>query len=212
MMDLRTLPPIDAASFFQVSCKIAQGDSLPTKWKKQNVLPKVDDYLGEEAFADVGMVFWPRGILLGIGVEKPFEDCFFPNVHKGDGVEIFIDTRGIENAQTMHKFCHHFVFLPKQKDGLIGVEVTRFRTEDKHDLCDPINLQVTTEFFKKGYEMQIVIPDSCLFGYDPIEYPKLRFAYRIHRTEGEPMHFPLSGKDYKLESVPSLWAIVNCEV
>lgn len=211
-MDLKNLPPIDAGALFQIHAAIQEGSVLPKNWPKKLPSLRMDEFLGEEGFADLSMIYWSGGLVIGVSIDTTFVDCFFPDVRKGDGLEIFIDTRGIENAQTMHKYCHHFVFIPKEKDGIVGAEVTRFRTEDKHELCDHTQLQVTTNFFKKGYEMQIVIPDTCLFGFDPIEYPKLRFGYIIHRTGGHPMHFPHSGDDYKLETVPSLWASLTCEV
>lgn len=210
-MDLKNLSAIDAGIFFQVSAPVQEGFILPKNWRKKLPLLRMDSYLSEEGFGDLSILYSANGLVIGLFVDKPFADCFFPEVGKGDGLEIFIDTRGIENAQTFHKFCHHFIFLPKEKDGLIAAEVTRFRSEDKHELCDPSLLQVKTEFSKKSYEMQIVIPDTCLFGYDPFEYPKLRFAYIIHRANGQPMHFPINGEDYKLEQIPSLWATLTCE-
>lgn len=210
-MDLKTLPPIDAGALFQIHGAVGEGSVLPKNWWKKLPLLRMDEFLGEEGFADLSLLYWSGGLVIGVLVQKPFEDCFFPEVSKGDGLEIFIDTRGIEDAQTVHKFCHHFVFLPKEKDGIIGAEVTRFRSEDKHELCDHTELQVQTTFSKKGYEMQIVIPENCLFGFDPLEYPQFRLGYIIHRTGGHPMHFPHSGDDYRLSAIPSLWAKLSCE-
>lgn len=204
-MDLRQLPAIDAASLFQISGKARK------KEKKPSFLPRIDHYISEEGFADVSLSWSADGLYFIVKVGKPFEDCHFPDIAKGDGVEIFIDTRGIETAAIIHKYCHHFVFLPKEKDGVVGAEVTRFRTEDKHELAPPDKLQVNSEFSSKSYTMHILIPESCLFGYDPFEYRKIGLATIIHRPAKDPQHFPLSTFSYKLESSPALWAKFQLE-
>lgn len=199
-MDLRQLPAIDALSLFQIGGKIHK------KEKKLRFLPRVDDYLGEEGFGDFGISWSPEGLYITVKVDRAFKGSVYPEIAKGDGVTVFIDTRGIESAVVVHKYCHHFVFLPKEKDGMIGAEVTHFRFEDKHELCAADQLEVRSEFFSNKYTMHIFIPESCLFGYDPFEYRKIGLAYIIHRGDKDATHFPLTSDCYKLESSPALWA------
>jgi hypothetical protein len=49
-------------------------------------------------------------------------------------------------------------------------EMTKFRGEDSHPLCDPKLLQVETVFTKKSYEMKIFIESEALYGFDPLSF------------------------------------------
>lgn len=170
------------------------------------LLPEMDEYLLEESFARVGIARSDRGLSISVSVEKGFEECHFPAVEKGDGVEVFIDTRGIDDAFVVHKYCHHFIFLPKPVDGIEAVEVTKFRGEDKHEHCKPETLSVLSTMMRSSYSMEIQISEMSLFGYDPDEYPRIGFAMRIHRPKGGAQHFPMNSVDYKIEAHPNLWA------
>jgi len=197
-VDLRELPPVDIGSCF--------------KWKgvvekTMTSLPRMDEYLSEEGFAELSLAWSEGGLKVHLSVESTFKGSFFPDVEKGDGLELFIDTRGVEEALVMHKYCHHFIFLPKEVDGIIGAEVTSFRGEDKHIPADPENFEVKTTFQRMGYTMEILIPEICLFGYDDRgEDPWIGFAFRLHRQGEKPMHFPVSSVDLKMEAHPALWA------
>ena len=198
-MDLRDFPAILPLHFFEVELEVNKGVK-PAKLKGYS------EFLDEDSFCEVSLAWTEGGIHIGLSVLKPFEKAFFPEVEKGDGMEIFIDTRGISDALIIHKYCHHFVFLPKEVDGIIGVEVTRFRTNDKRELSRKESLKVATQFTKNEYSMQIFIPDEALFGFDPIECSLLKMAYIVHRGSDEPNYFPKSGNDYNLKDHPSLWA------
>lgn len=166
----------------------------------------MDDYLLEEGFAKVGISWSESGLFLSILFDKSFDECYFPAIEKGDGVEVFIDTRAIDDAVVVHKYCHHFVFVPKPVDGIFGAEVTKFRGEDKHEHCDVETLFVESSMSRGSYSMEIQISEMSLFGYDPHEYPKIGFGLRIHRAKGSPQHFPMNSVDYKVEAHPNLWA------
>lgn len=214
-MDIKVLPSIDAASFFLVSHVCVKASEKTFFAKPQaNIyqLPLFADYLHEDAFGAVSLSWSEEGLFLFVKVDKPFEDSFFPDVQKGDAFECFIDTKGLGQAHTFHKYCHHFVFLPKEVDGLIGAELSSFRGEDRHELADASKFLVRSRFLKHGYEMEIVIPEISLFGYSPEEEQKIFFAYRLHRKGGNPMHFPMSGLDYQIESQPLLWAKIRLTV
>ena len=103
------------------------------------------------------------------------------------------------------RFCHHFVFLPKPVDGICAQEITAFRTDDRHELCDASLLHVEGDFQKRSYSLKIFIPAECLHGYDPSSFDRLGFSYRIHRFGGDPQHFTLSSEYFVIEKEPSLW-------
>ncbi len=170
------------------------------------LLPDLTEWLAEEKFADVSLAWSESGIFVGVFVEKPFDEAFYPRYEEGDAVELFFDTRDLKTAGFATKFCHQFVFLPQAVQGIVAQEVTHFRTEDTHPLCDPSELQVEAEVGKKSYALRIFIPSSCLYGYDPASFDRIGFTYRIHRHKGAAQHFALSSQHFSLEQHPRLWA------
>ena len=196
-MDLRDISAVLPLHFFEVGIEITQDF---------RILERYSEYLDEEPFHEIEMKWGEEGLFFHIRVDKGFEKAFFPQVEKGDGVEFFIDTRGIEDALIVHKYCHHFVFLPKEVDGVLGVEVTRFKTNDTRELCKRECLKVTSQFSKNSYTISVCIPREALFGYDPFEYSTLKMAYIIHRGSNESNHFPKSNRELNVKDHPSLWA------
>jgi hypothetical protein len=117
-----------------------------------------------------------------------------------------IDTRDVKTAGFNTRFCHHFFFLSEPVEGLVAGEITRFRTEDTHELCDPQDLKVISSRKKNSYTMNLFIPGSCLYGYDPDQFNRLGFTYRLNRAHGFPQHFSVVSEDYQIEQQPSLWS------
>ncbi len=198
-MDLRDFPAVLPLHFFEVELDVRKGG-------KPTLINGHPEFLDEEPFSEVYLAVSEKGICIQLKVFKPFEKAVFPDVEKGDGIEFFVDTRGIQGSLIIHKYCHHFVFIPKEVDGILGVEVTRFKTNDKRELAQKESLKLSTQFTKNGYSMEVFIPDIALFGYEPIEYPSVKIAYIVHRGSAESNHFPKSGREYSLKDHPSLWA------
>ena len=118
-------------------------------------------------------------------------------------------TRDLKSKSHISKFCHQFVFTPDEKDGLHGRETTRFYNDDLHRLCDPEEISVSVESGSNSYILKIQIPAHCLYGYDPIQFPRIGFTYRINRADGSAQHFAASSEEYSIEQHPSLWATVK---
>ncbi|NNM43288.1 MAG: hypothetical protein HKM07_02975 [Chlamydiae bacterium] len=199
-------PAFSPASFFDFSLPVGYFSSLPfpKKMHKQLLLPDVSNLLSESSFAEVAMSWSEDGLLFTITVNKKFEDCFYPNYLEGDAIELFIDTRDLKSG-FMNRFCHHFLFLPKDVHGVQAQEITRFRGEDEHPLCDPKDLALEVQFEKNSYHALIKIPSDCLSGYDPLAWNKMAIAYRISRPQGGAQHFPVSSELYPIDQHPSLW-------
>lgn len=198
---------ITPISFFSVSAmcrrrRESSKSSLGTPYR----LPRLGALCGENPFAAVALAWDRDGLAATINVDKAFEGAFFPDIQKGDSVEFFIDTRDSKIAGFNSRFCHHFFFLPKEVDGHIAGEITRFRTEDVHEWCDSKDLQVTANHSDNSYSLDIFIPAHCLHGYDPDQCDRLGFTYRINRPGQEPQHFAVCSRDYQVEQQPSLWA------
>ncbi|MFQ5729983.1 MAG: sugar-binding protein, partial [Waddliaceae bacterium] len=150
---------------------------------------------------------WKKeGIEFLFKVDKKFEEAFYPDVVRGDSVEIFIDTRNVKTSGYNTRFCHHFFFLPEAVEGHQAGELTHFRTEDVHELCDPSELKIKAQVKTNQYTLHIWIPRECLYGYDPEPFDRLGFSYRINRPYWESQHFSVVTEDYQLEQQPSLWS------
>lgn len=201
-MDLRLLPSLDPASFVEMAIPIR-------KKKKELPLYMWRPYEKEEA--KIFLAWSEEGLSFTVEVYKPVEETFFPDSTRGDGLLLLVDTRGIAGTRGLHKYCHHFLILPEDKEGILGREITPIHLGDRHPLASSESLKVTVTKKQKSYSMEIEIPQISLFGYDPHEYKRLKFAAIVYRKGEDPLYFPLSGKEYKLETNPELWTFLEIE-
>lgn len=204
---------LSSLSFFQVGCDCrylgAQATQLP-KELSAYILPTTAFLSGEMAFAEIAMGWNEEGIAFHIAADRGEQlRCFFPEVVRGDSIELFIDTRDVKTSGYNTRFCHHFFFLPEAVEGIQAGERTHFRGEDAHPLCDAGLLQVSTVQKPASYAMKIFIPAQCLIGYDPSQFARCGFTYRINRCGGAPQHFSAASADYAIEQQPSLWSTMS---
>lgn len=199
------LPALFPADFFALSFDLLYSKKTPSG-KKSFLLPDTSSLLGEESFAKVFLAWNEKGIFIEAEIDKLFEECFFPEYSEGDSLELFFDTRDLKTTGFATRFCHHFLILPRAIDGVQSQEITHFRTEDRHPLCDPSELEVEVKFGRNDYKLEIFIPSSCLQGYDPLSFDRLGFTYRINRYQGPPQHFSVSSQFYSIQQQPSLWS------
>lgn len=199
-------------SFFQVGCDCRYLEGRAAELPKDRVaylLPTTAFLSGEMAFAKVAMGWNEEGIALHIAIDRGELRCFFPEIVRGDSVELFIDTRDVKTSGYNTRFCHHFFFLPEAVEGIQAAERTHFRGEDAHPLCEESLLQVSIEHRPASYAMKIFIPAQCLIGYDPSQFDRCGFTYRINRFGGTPQHFSAASDDYAIEQQPSLWSSMS---
>lgn len=188
-----SLAPSDC---FSLTVPIAKGKD----WEKAPRLPSMSEWFCEESFAEVGVAWHPEGISVGAIIDHPLEDP------EKDFLELFFDTRDLKTAGLNTRFCHHFLIIPQAGASR---EVTRFRTEDTHPLCDPNELEVTLEASRGCYSLAAWIPASCLHGYDPQTFARSGFTYQVNRHKGPPQHLAVSSRDYAIDQHPSLWATLT---
>jgi hypothetical protein len=91
-------------------------------------------------------------------------------------------------------------------DGHMKGEITRFRTEDAHELCPGEDLVLHSAVTRQSTKMKIMIPAACLFGYDPAEVTKLGFSYRINQRWEGSLHFSSKTQEFAIEQEPTLWS------
>ena len=201
---------ITPINFFQFQANVRQTKeafpSLTEKNYKKYLLPDLSSLCSEDAFAQVACGWSTEGVEFYVESTEAFTRSSFPDVVRGDSIELWIDPRDIKTAGFNTRFCHHFFFLLEAIDGHVAGEITRFRTEDAHELCDPHRLEIKAKLYTNGYRAQIFIPNDCLHGYDPDQFDRLGFTYRINRAKGFAQHYSVVTEDYQIEQQPSLWS------
>lgn len=213
--DPNEIASFSPVSFFQLILECRQ---LPDELKKSQSpfrlseknfskykLPSTASLTGDKEFASIALGWSFDGLEAYVKVDSPFLKASYPNVADGDSLELFIDTRDIKTSGYNTRFCHYFFFFPEPLEGRHAGELTRFRSEDAHEPCDAQELKVKSLIKKNNYALQIFIPSSCLQGYDPRQYDRLGFTYRINHN-GESQHFSVISAEYQLEQQPSLWS------
>ncbi len=184
-------------------------DPYPMPTFPKYALPDTSFLCHEWRFAEVAMGWSDEGLAFQVKGKVSTVQSAFPQIENGDSVELMIDTRDLKSAGFNTRFCHHFFFLPQTIEGHVAGEITHFRTEDTHPLCDASDLYTATKISAHEYIMKIFIPAKCLHGYDPRQSKRLGFTYRIDRFSGAPQHFSVMTVEYPIEQQPSLWSSVR---
>lgn len=201
---------LSPVNFFQLQLDCKRLDKeLSTKNAAKYRLPVFTHLCGEYQFADVSMGWAPDRIELLVEVNQPFQNASYPVIQRGDSVELCFDTRDVKTSGFCTRFCHHFYFLPEPFEGNSAGEITRFRTEDTHELADSTSLHCSMTSKRDSYSLHIIILQQALYGFDPEQFDRLGFTYRINRIGGGPQHFSVSTDDYQIEQQPSLWSSVK---
>ncbi len=213
---MENTPPFTPLNFFQINIESPllppskePPFSLTAKNSAKYQLPNLSALTAETIFAEIAFGWSFEGVELFVTINQPYLKSIFPQHDKGDSIELCIDTRDVKTSGYNTRFCHHFFFLPEAVEGVQAGELTKFRTEDAHELCDPQDLKVHSTFKPKSYSMNCYIPANCLHGYDPAQFDRLGMTYRINRAGGSPQHFSVLAEDFKFQEQPSLWGSVR---
>ncbi|MBB63880.1 MAG: hypothetical protein CMO81_02330 [Waddliaceae bacterium] len=197
---------LSVLNFFSLSTEVRYAPSGIKNLNQHYCLPNSAEISGEEEFVDWRMAWTDEGLLCDVKVEQPVGYVDAKRPRDGDSIELFIDTRDFKGAGYNTKYCHHFFFLPKKADGAVAGEITNFRSDDAHDLCDPLLLFCDTKIQANTYQMRIHIHRDALVGFNP-EFGRIGFSYRVNCFQGPTQHFSVTSTDVvKIEEQPSLWA------
>lgn len=195
------------ASFFALACDCHYiEDKSSSLSQAKYELPDTYIFSQRRKFADVAMGWNETGLKFHIKVNRPFSESFYPDLVRGDSIELLIDTRDMKSAGSNTRFCHHFYFLPKPVEDHFCGEITHFRTEDSHPLCQSSLLFCKTKFGSNFYAMEIFIPKECLYGYDPSQFDRLGFTYRINLFGGDSQEFSVLSEEFSIDQQPALWS------
>ncbi len=205
------IAPLAPIHFFRLTADIKQGKKAsPKLLGKGHLLEDTADLLGEEAFADVGVAWHPQGLYVHLHVHKKFEEACYPKFSEGDALELFFDTRDLKDAGFPTRFCHHFLILPQEVQGIRCLELTRFRSEDSHPLYNSEGggdkIDIAFHAGSRDYFLDIFFPAEVLHGYDPLSFDRLGLTYTVHRYKNYPQNFSVSSNYVTIAQNPSLWA------
>lgn len=195
---LEYTPPLLPLEGFSLSGK------LP--YNKRILLPDFSEMLNQEKFADVSISWNEKGLFITVDVNVACGEVSYPSFEEGDAFELFLDTRDNKTSRFLNAFCHRFVFLPKAVQGMNAQEITVFRGEQTHPLASSQFLHCKTEHKRSSYEMKIHIESAALHGFDPLGFPKIGIAYRMHRYKASPQQFSVGNAHFSLEQQPQFWA------
>ncbi len=201
--------PLTPVNFFQISADCHYWPPTEAKGrasKERYRLPDTSALCSEETFAEVYLGWNEEGLRCVCAVREPIRHIAYPALTEGDSIELFIDTRDVKSGGFNTRFCHHFYLLPEPLEGVQAGEITHFRTEDSHPLCNPADLVVKVKKSSSGYEAELFIPAHCLMGYDPSQFKRLGFAYRINRSNQPAQHFTVVSDDFQIDQNPGSWS------
>lgn len=195
----------------QWHCPQIEANPLSTLWKRLKNscyrLPSVAALCDEEEFAQLYAGWSPEGFAFGMDCREPHRRSLYPAFMRGDSLELFLDTRDLKSAKWNTRFCHHFFGLAEAVDGHRAGEVTQFRSSDQlRQLADDQLIQVLSHLHPDSYQLLLWLPKELLVGYDPEQFARIGFSYRVNRALGAPQHFSARGDEYCLEQQPSSWA------
>jgi hypothetical protein len=192
-----------------LDCKYVKKEKMHTFLPADYYLPDTSPLFNEEHFADVALGWNEEGLSVSLYSHQKFQGVDFPKFEEGDSLNLFIDTRNVKTSAFNTRFCHYFVILPKELEGVWAFEHTHFRGVEKRALADPTLIKVEAKFSKTSYQVHVVLPQEVLHGYDVLSSNHLGFTYTITRPYDVPQNFSCSAKDFKIEETPSLWASLS---
>jgi hypothetical protein len=203
---------IPTRAFFQVAfpclfrADAPKVDGKLGDWDDTFLVPDLGGLDGKEAFANVYMAWNDGGLYFALdakGKAKCAVDERRPL--RGDGFQVWIDTRDVRNAHRGSRYCHHFCFWPQADDVAAGGRQFRLRrARAQARLQDAGRFSVASHAHKKGYGMEVHIPADALTGFDPGENTRLGFSYVLKdKTLGR--QFWTADETLPVSYDPSLW-------
>jgi hypothetical protein len=165
---------------------------------------------GRTDFADVRLGWNETGLGLWASVtgkrKPPEADADRPRT--GDGLTLWLDTRGDRTAHRASRFGHQFHLLPTgggpDKDQPAFLQAKVNRAQQDAPLCSPADVAFRCTRRADGYALELFLPAAVLSGFDPDQHPRLGVNYHVHDAElGD--QYLAAGADFPVADDPSLW-------
>ena len=130
------------------------------------------------------------------------------DLKNSDSILIWLDTRHAGNVHRATEYCHHFACLPvdENADGSATVTVQPIAQQRAQKLeSDPRKMLCRTHLTKVGYDFEIWIPGTQLYGFREIaEIGRIGFFCVVHDTELGSQFLSLDD-DFPYAYDPSVW-------
>ncbi len=185
-------------------------------WTDREMLPKLGELDGREEFADVWACWNETGIALACRVEgksKPLR-CDPRAYWAGDNLRLCTDMRDARTIKRATKYCQQFFFLPtgngpRRQKPAAGVGKIKRAREDSPEVPED-KIKVSSKVRKTGYNLEALVPASCLNGFDPAEHSRIGFYYMLEDGDHGQQYLTV-GDDLYWHVDPSTWATAILE-
>lgn len=165
-------------------------DGHVKKWSEGHLLPPLvvleeHDTHDAEPIADVYAGWNEDGLIFGFDVpDRPGKlSGDSKDWWKHDGVRICVDTRDTRDLKRATRFCHLFYALPvgggaDKKSPIVGQQ-RMSRSKEPPPSVDTRRIRVATNIQRGQWYLEVLLPGSCLNGWDPAEHPRIGLYYKL---------------------------------
>jgi len=215
-----TMPLIDPGALFRFHLPLRHHVG---KWGRTGIelpdsarLPTFAELAGRRPFADVRGAWNEQGLYFTLLVnhKQQVSWCREGMPSESDGLHLWIDTRDTHTIHRASRYCHRFMAAPIGA-GKAGIEpfavmlpIARAKEEPKTMSRD--RLPIVAKRLPDGYSLALHLSAKVLFGFEPIEQPRIGFFYSVVDRELGAQNWNLGG-DYPYAEDPSLWGTVELQ-
>jgi hypothetical protein len=216
-------PLLPQAFWFRLAIPCQRIDGIPRSGSRGRLLdlprscalPEFVQLDGREAWADVRVAWNSSGLAVAVTVEGKEDPISYDRGISSltDSVQLWIDTRDTREIHRATRFCHHFTALlnPSGPRGSLGIELRQTpinRAQANAPLCQPESILARAESLRKGWRLELFLPDEVLNGFDPETNRRLGFAYQVTDAEREDQFLSV-GREFPISEDPSLWSTLE---
>ena len=186
-------------------------DGRLADWTDQELLPKLGELDGRDAFADVWACWNESGLCIACRVtgKRRALCCDSKSFWTGDNLRLCTDMRDARSVKRATRFCQQFYFLPTgggraKKAPAVGVNKIKRAREDAPPV--PVErISIASHVTGSGYALEAHIPAECLSGFDPVEHPRIGLYYIVEDSDHGQQYLTV-GDDLYWYVDPSTWA------
>ncbi len=196
-------------------CEQIRIDGESGDWMAIPDLPALPALDGEAPFAELKVAYGDTGLYLALRVPKDVPIAVNrQRPHNGDGLQVWVDTRGVSGGHRATRFCTHFVLLPAG-GGVNRNEPTGFqrpirRALDQPPMCDPDDISIAVSVAAEAYFMEALLPANILVGFEPEPGNVIGFHYLVTDLFHGRQTYAI-GDEFPYAWDPSTWGRLRLE-
>jgi hypothetical protein len=186
-------------------------DGDARKWSQKYMAPALVEVDEHEPFADVYWCWNEDGFYAAFDVPNRTSrpHCDTKEWWKKDGLRLCLATREMRDVKRATRFCHFFYLLPTGggRDGHAPVLGTHrmSRAKEPPGTTDLSQARIAAHIGREGYSLEVAIPGTSLFAWDPAEHPRIALFYKIKDTQLGAQHLSVDD-ELGWNADPSTWA------